>query len=108
MARIERRRFPRVMTPVFYRTIKLATPRRRVINLSLRGVRIDSDEPLAVGQVLKLEFFFPNGKAREVVARVVWIRKQQPGSGGVYDVGMEFTDLSEAALKELRAVLKRN
>jgi hypothetical protein len=108
MARIERRRFPRVMTPVFYRTIKLLAEERQVGNLSLRGVRIYSDDRLDVGQTLELEFFFPNEITVKVTGRVVWIKSQQPGSAGVYDVGMEFINLSEAALRELETVLKKN
>jgi len=95
------------MAPVFYRAIKLSTPRQQVNNLSLQGVRIYSDERLDVGQTLELEFFFPNGITLEVMARVVWIKKLPPGSAGVYDVGMEFINLSEKALKELDAVLKK-
>jgi hypothetical protein len=96
------------MAPVFYRATKLSTPRQQVNNLSLQGVRIYSDERLDMGQTLELEFFFPNGIIVEVMARVVWIKKQPPGSAGVYDVGMEFINLSEKALKELDAVLKKN
>ena len=96
------------MAPVFYRAIQFSSPRQPVNNLSLQGVRIYSDERLDMGQTLELEFFFPNGIIVEVMARVVWIKKQPPGSAGVYDVGMEFINLSEKALKELDAVLKKN
>ncbi len=105
-ARTEKRGFRRVKTPVLYRNIKSSTSRQQVNNLSLQGVRIYSDEHLDVGQTLELEFYFPNGMTLEVIARVVWIKKQMPGSRGLYDVGMEFINLSEAAQKELSAVLE--
>jgi len=95
------------MAPVFYRILKHSTPNQRVNNLSFGGVRIYSDECLDVGQTLELEFFFPNEITVEVLARVVWIKKLPPGSGGVYDVGMEFIEPSEKALKELDSVLKK-
>jgi Tfp pilus assembly protein PilZ len=96
------------MTPVFYRILKHSTPQRQVGNLSIGGVRIYSDEPLDTGQTVELEFVFPNGSDVKVAARVVWIKKQPPRCAGVYDVGLEFTELSEAALKQLDAVLEKN
>jgi hypothetical protein len=96
------------MTPVFYRILKHPTPRRQVNNLSIGGVRIYSDEPLDIGQTLELEFVLPHGINIDVAARVIWIKKQPPGSEGVYDVGLEFLNLSDAALKELDAVLKKS
>jgi c-di-GMP-binding flagellar brake protein YcgR len=104
----ERRRYQRVIVPVLYRIPKHSAPRRQVKNLSIGGVRIYSDENLDIGQTLELEFFLPNGITIEAAAKVVWIKKQQPGSEGLYDVGMEFTDLSEVALIELDSVLNRD
>jgi len=79
-----------------------------VQNLSLGGVRICSDQDLDIGQTLELELFLPNGITIEAAARVVWIKTQQPGSEGLYDVGMEFTNLSEVALMELDSVLNQD
>jgi len=79
-----------------------------VQNLSLGGVRICSDQDLDIGQTLELELFLPNGITIEAAARVVWIKTQQPGSKGLYDVGMEFTNLSEVALMELDSVLNQD
>jgi hypothetical protein len=104
----DRRRFQRVIVPVLYRIPKHSTPKRQVKNLSIGGVRIYSDEDLDVGQTLELEFFLPNGITIEAAAKVVWIKKQQPGSEGLYDVGMEFTNLSEVALMELDSVLNQD
>jgi hypothetical protein len=104
----ERRLFPRVMAPVFYRPVPTRASKQRVSNLSLGGVRIYSDERFYVGQKLELEFFFPNGSIIKATAGVVWTKELPPGSEAIFDVGMEFTELSEEARKELEGVLKNN
>jgi len=104
----DRRRYQRVLVPVLYRIPDHSTPKRQVKNLSVGGVRIYSDEDLDIGQTLELEFFLPNGITIEAAAKVVWIKKQQAGSEGLYDVGMEFTNLSEVAMMELDSVLNQD
>lgn len=102
----EKRRFPRVMAPVFFWGPRVFTKKQRVSNLSLGGVRIFSDQRLYVGERLELEFFLPDGSTIEAVARVVWIKDMPPGSEAVYDVGMEFVELAEGVTERLKAVLK--
>jgi hypothetical protein len=36
----------------------------------------------------------------------VWIKELPPGSGAVYDVGLEFLDLPDEAMRELLSALK--
>lgn len=103
----ERRIFPRVMAPVFYRATKIISPKRRVSDVSLGGVRIYSDEWLAVGGRLELEFFLPDGSTVEASAKVAWIKEMPEGGEAVYDVGMEFVELSKDAIGKLKTVLKR-
>ena len=103
---VEKRRFPRVMAPVFYRMPRILTGKRRVSNLSLVGVRIYSDERLDVGERLELEFFLPEGTTVEALGRVVWIKEMPPREEAVYDVGLEFVELSEDAIKKIKTVLK--
>lgn len=102
----ERRRFPRVMVPVHYRSPRILTKKRQVSNISLAGVRIFSDEYLNEGERLELEFILPSGFSVKALARVVWIKEQPPGSAAPYDVGLEFIDLHEKAKNELKAVLE--
>jgi hypothetical protein len=104
--KIEKRLFPRVMLPVFYRTPRIQTSKQSVSNLSLGGVRIYSDERLHVGQALELEFFFPNGSTMRAIAKVVWTKELPPTMGAIYDVGMEFIRLSEKARKDLEDILQ--
>jgi hypothetical protein len=102
----ERRRFPRVMAPVFYRAPRIVNPKRYVSDLSLGGVRIYSDEWLAVGGQLELEFYLPDGSTVEARAEVAWLKKMPEGAEAVYDVGMEFVELSKDAIGKLKTVLK--
>lgn len=102
----DRRRFPRVMAPIFYRTPRFLSAKRRVSNISAGGVRIYSDERLKVGKRLEIEFFLPNGLSITAIARVVWIDELPPNSDSLYDVGLEFINLPPHATKELEAVLK--
>jgi c-di-GMP-binding flagellar brake protein YcgR len=102
----ERRRYPRVMAPVFYRTPGYRSSKRQVSDLSLGGVRIFSDEPLEVGEQLALEFFFPDGSTVEAIAKVAWIKEMPEEAEAVYDVGMEFLALSESDTDKLKKVLK--
>jgi len=104
--RTERRRFPRVMAPVFYRAPKIFTRKKKVTNISLAGVRIYSDEQLKEGEQLELEFFLPDGASLTAVGRVVWINELPPDYEALYDVGLEFTSFSEEAVDRLKSVLK--
>ena len=91
---------------MFYRATRILSPKRRVSDLSLGGVRIYSDEWLAVGGQLELEFFLPDGSTVEARAKVAWIKEMPEGAEAVYDVGMEFVELSEGAVKKLKTILK--
>lgn len=102
----ERRRFPRAMSPIFYRSPRLLSPKRKVSNISLGGVRIYSDERLEKGKRLEIEVFLPNGFSITAITRVVWIDELPPDSDALYDVGLEFIDLPPHATQELKTVLK--
>jgi len=95
-----------VMAPIFYRSPRLLSPKRRVSNISSGGVRIYSDEQFMVGKRLEIEFFLPKGFSVTAIARVIWIDELPPDSDSLYDVGLEFINLPPHAMKELEAVLK--
>jgi len=102
----ERRRFPRIAAPVYYRVAKSENLRQRVSDISVGGVRIYSDERYEIGQRLELELFFPNDVSGKGIARVVWIKALPPGAGPAYDVGLEFLELPDETIKRLLAALK--
>jgi c-di-GMP-binding flagellar brake protein YcgR len=102
----DRRRFPRLSSRVYYRIGKSQSLRQRVSNISLGGVRIYSDERLDVDEEIELELHFPDGFSDKGSARVVWIKALPPDSGAAYDVGLEFLDLPEETVDELKKALE--
>lgn len=102
----DRRRFPRLSSQVYYRIGKSQSLRQRVSNISLGGVRIYNDERLDIGEEVELELHFPNGYSGKGSARVVWIKELPPDSGASYDVGLEFLEFPDEAIKELTDALK--
>jgi c-di-GMP-binding flagellar brake protein YcgR len=95
------------MSPVLYKATKQISAKRRVSDLSLGGARIYSDERLDVGERLELDFFLPDGSTVKARAKVSWIKEMPEGKEALYDVGMEFMELSEAATEKLKTVLKK-
>lgn len=102
----DRRRFPRLSSRVYYRIGKSQSLRQRVSNISLGGLRIYNDERLDIGEEVELELHFPNGYSGKGSARVVWIKELPPDSGASYDVGLEFLEFPDEAIKELTDALK--
>jgi hypothetical protein len=102
----ERRKYRRVVAPVYCKPPQHISPKRRVSDMSLGGVRIYSDERLDVGGQLELEFFLPDGSTVKAMGKVAWIKEMPEGAEALYDVGMEFIQLTEAATEKLKTVLK--
>lgn len=70
----ERRRYRRLQVPVFCRPAGMQfMTRRHPVDLSFGGVRIFSDQPFKMGELLTLEFFAADAPASTFTAEVVWI-----------------------------------
>ncbi len=98
----ERRKHLRVPTPagvwVSWKIAKHAKT-SRVLNLSLSGAFIDSQENIQVGTPLKLLFAMTEGKIQlDAVVRVF-----QPGKG----MGVEFVSMTPSQAQLVRKVVKR-
>jgi hypothetical protein len=78
---------------------------RQPIDVSLGGVRIYSDEPMKVGELLKLELFAKGASPVTYTAEVVWIERLAADSPARFDVGLKFLQLEPDALKLLVGVL---
>jgi len=101
----DKRRFPRFKNPVFYLPVRTFGINRQTSDISLGGVRIYSNNPLKKEQSLEIELFLPGGKSVAASVRVAWIKVLPPGSEALYDVGLEFTNLPEDSILELKSAL---
>jgi len=101
----ERRKFPRIYAPIYFRSPRIFSAKRQVSNISLGGIRIFSDEHLKIGKKFEIEIFLPSGFSITALACVVWTKKLPSGSEAQFDVGLEFLDLPVGAMKELKTVL---
>jgi hypothetical protein len=77
----------------------------QVVDLSLGGFRIYSDEPMKQGQQLKLDLVLPSGETVACEVAVAWVRPLPPGEAAAYDVGLGFLGASQELLERVSAVL---
>ena len=105
----DRRRYPRVQADVICRPAgaDLFHHRRNTRDLSLGGMRVYSDEEFAPGARLDLEVLLADGEPLRCWADVVWVTRLPDGAQATYDVGLRFTDMAEADIQRLAAVLTR-
>jgi len=80
----------------------------RTVNMSLGGARVFSDDRLKLGTKLALELLADAESTVQVLARVVWIDEQPPGSPARYDVGLEFLEVPEEMISRLAAILQKD
>jgi c-di-GMP-binding flagellar brake protein YcgR len=102
-----RRRFPRIKAPVFYRPAGPAFlhHRRATIDVGLGGMRVYSDEVLEVGARVELELLIGQELTVRCWARIAWVETLPSDSGAVYDMGVEFTDIADSDNEVLRTAL---
>ena len=96
----ERRRFPRLAVPIFYRSPRLFAPRKPASDVSRGGVRVLTDDAFRPGQRLEIELFLPGGRSFSVDVRVSWSRALPEGDFAKFEAGLEFLglDAERAAL----------
>jgi PilZ domain-containing protein len=106
-ANADRRRYPRMAAPVYYRPAGPAFlhHRRSTINVGLGGMRVYSDEEMTVGERVELELLLSEATAARCWARVAWIEKLEPSDGAKFDIGLEFTDMADDDRRLLTSAL---
>ena len=104
----DRRRFPRIAAPVYYRPAgpSFMHHRRSSLNVSLGGMRVYSDEEVRVGQRLELELLLGDGATARCWARVAWVEPLEGSIPARYEVGLEFTDMADEDRRLLTAALR--
>lgn len=102
----DRRRYRRVNAPILVRPVGplAAGDPRRVLDISMGGLRSYSDEEQKPGTRLELELFFDDGSAT-ILAEVVWIERLPKGAPALFDIGLRFVDAEPEDLERIQRVL---
>lgn len=72
-------------------------------DISLGGMRVLSDEALAVGSRLELDVLLPDESIVRCWATVVWV--DELDAGARFEIGLRFTDMAEPDIQRLASVL---
>lgn len=102
----DRRRFPRLRAPILYRDASIFGPRRPVLDASLGGVRIYSDDPIRLGRRLDVELLLPPAVPVRAVAKVAWVQSLSGGAPAAFEVGITFLSFPAEHVGALRAALE--
>ncbi|MCA9549645.1 MAG: PilZ domain-containing protein [Myxococcales bacterium] len=103
----ERRRFPRVKAPIFFQIPRLRDEHRPVLDVSLGGLRVYSDDGFQVGERFQLELLLPpDGTEISALAQVAWVERLPPDSPARYDVGFELLIVDDDGLRLLGRALE--
>lgn len=75
-------------------------------DLSETGVNVVTDDPLAMGKTVRLQFFTPlSAKAVTIDAEVVWSRLEPEGGMGLRFINLD--DRTRAVIRELMRMLRQ-
>jgi len=100
----ERRRFPRLNVPLFYRPARLFGPRQPAHDVSRGGIKVYTDDALELGTRLEIELFLPEGDSLTLDVRVAWLR-ELVGQSARYEAGLEFLAMDEERVRLLERCL---
>ena len=103
----ERRAFPRLKRPVFYRVPSIFDRWGKVHDVSLGGCRIYSDEKLKPGRELILEVLMPDESTLRARAQVRWAARAPDEVAARFEVGLQFYEMPEETYNTLRVFLER-
>jgi hypothetical protein len=106
MGGVDRRRFPRLNLPMVFRRAGLLGPRQRARDISRGGMRVQTDEDLAVGTRLTIEIFLPSDESIRVDVRVAWTR-ELVDEDARFEAGLEFLGADPLRLAQLEECLER-
>lgn len=79
--------------------------RRATVDVGLGGIRVYSDAELAVGTRLEIDLVRDGHEAARCWVRVAWIETLSPAAGAAYDIGLEFTDITDEGRQALGNIL---
>jgi hypothetical protein len=100
------RQYPRLKAPIYYRSSSVSSC-KPVVNISLGGLCIHSDEKLKIGKRLEFELMLPDDTILTCIVRVVWQYPLPAGSDAKYDIGLRFANVSDNMLHQLSEALEQ-
>ena len=103
---VDRRRYPRLKRPVFYRLPSFFDRWTSVRDVSVGGCRIYCDEELELGARLVLEVLLPDGTTVESRASVVWSARSPEAAPAEWEVGLRFHSVAKRGAAKLIAYLE--
>lgn len=103
---MNRRRYPRVKAPVFFKSTRLFARKTPVVDIGMGGMRVFSDEAFKVGQAIDVELYLPSGEALGCTVRVVWLGLLENASPAKYDVGLQLISVKGDRIHLLAQVLE--
>ena len=80
----------------------------QVENISLGGMRIQSQKYFSVGETLQIQMSFEDTDWAEANVRIVWINEKVPDVTNRFDIGCEFVDLPFGMQNELWVLLDKD
>ncbi len=104
----ERRSHPRLGKRVQLRPSSIFGQTGQVENISLGGLRIQSQKSFSVGETLQIQMSFEDTDWAEANVRVVWINEKNLNVSNRFDIGCEFVDLPFDMQNELWVLLDKD
>ena len=105
---VDRRRYPRIAAPVYYRPAgpDFLHHRRTTVDVSLGGMRVYTDDELQVGTRLEIDLLLDGDVTARCWARIAWVDRLSGDARALYDIGLEFIDMSDEDRSLLMKALK--
>ncbi len=104
----ERRSHLRMGKRIQLRPISVFGQDSKVENISLGGMRIQSQKSFSLGETLQIQLSLEETNWAKADVRVVWINEKNQDVSNRFDIGCEFVDLPFDMQNELWVLLDKN
>ena len=104
----ERRDHPRISKQVQLRPSSIFGQKSLVEDISLGGMRIQSQKKYSLGETLKIQLSLEETEWAEANVRVVWIKEKKQDASSQFDIGCEFVNLPFDMQNELWLLLDKD
>ena len=104
----ERRDHPRISKQVHLRPSSVFGQNSMVEDISLGGMRIQSQKKYSLGETLNIQMSLVDREWSEANVRVVWINEKKQAGSSKFDIGCEFVNLPFGVQNELWVLLDKD